>query len=53
MAKIYQNLTELIGNTPLLKLQHLSQTHKAKANIIANWNFSIPEGVLKTALHLL
>lgn len=52
MAKIYQNLTELIGNTPLLKLQHLSQTHKAKANIIAKLEFFNPGGSVKDRIAL-
>lgn len=52
MAKIYQNLTKLIGNTPLLKLQHLSQTHKAKANIIAKLEFFNPGGSVKDRIAL-
>ena len=52
MAKIYQNLTELIGSAPLLKLQHLSQTHKAKANIIAKLEFFNPGGSVKDRIAL-
>ncbi|PZO98112.1 MAG: cysteine synthase A, partial [Corynebacterium urealyticum] len=29
MAKIYENITELIGNTPLVKLNKLTEGYKA------------------------
>lgn len=35
MAKIYQHLTELIGNTPLLELNQISQKYHLQARIIA------------------
>ena len=33
MAKIYQNLTELIGNTPLVELNKLAAKHDAKVAV--------------------
>ena len=35
MAKIYQKLTELIGNTPLVDLQRLTAQKGVKAQILA------------------
>ena len=33
MAKIYQNLTELIGNTPLLEIKNIEQAENLKARL--------------------
>jgi hypothetical protein len=35
MEKIANNLTELIGNTPLLELSRFEKQHKLKATIVA------------------
>lgn len=52
MAKIYKSLTELIGNTPLLELKHLSKTYEAKAHIIAKLEFFNPGGSVKDRIAL-
>ena len=39
MAKIHQQLTELIGHTPLLELQKLARLHQSKARIIAKLEY--------------
>ena len=36
MAKIAKQLTELVGNTPLLQLNAYSQKENLNTNIIAN-----------------
>ncbi len=35
MKKIYKNITELIGNTPLLELVKLKEENKLKAKYIS------------------
>lgn len=52
MAKIHKSLTELIGNTPLLELEHLSKTYEAKAHIIAKLEFFNPGGSVKDRIAL-
>ena len=52
MAKIHKSLTELIGNTPLLELEHLSKTYEAKARIIAKLEFFNPGGSVKDRIAL-
>ncbi|WP_258297630.1 cysteine synthase A [Paenibacillus peoriae] len=47
MAKIYQNLTDLIGNTPLLALTNYSQTQDIEANLIAKLEYFNPAGSVK------
>ncbi|WP_025683552.1 cysteine synthase A [Paenibacillus maysiensis] len=47
MAKIYQNLTDLIGNTPLLALTSYSQTQDIEANLIAKLEYFNPAGSVK------
>ena len=44
MAKIHQQLTELIGHTPLLELQKLARLHQSKARIIAKLEYFNPGG---------
>ena len=34
MAKIYNSVTEMVGHTPLLRLNRLAQKHKIKAAIL-------------------
>lgn len=45
MKKIYKNITELIGNTPLLELEKLKKENKLKANIIAKVEYFNPATV--------
>lgn len=47
MARIYHNLTDLIGNTPLLALTSYSQTQDIEANLIAKLEYFNPAGSVK------
>lgn len=44
---IYNDLTELIGNTPMMRLDALSKSEGAKANIIAKLEYFNPAGSVK------
>lgn len=52
MKKIYSNLTELIGNTPLLQLNNYSNYHGLKANLIAKLEYFNPAGSVKDRIAL-
>ena len=52
MAKIHQQLTELIGHTPLLELQKLARLHQSKARIIAKVEYFNPGGSVKDRVAL-
>lgn len=52
MARIYKQLTELIGQTPLIELSRLAQAHNAKANIIAKVEYFNPGGSVKDRVAL-
>lgn len=45
--KIYNNMSELIGNTPLLKLNKFKKKHEAKADILAKLEYFNPVGSVK------
>lgn len=47
MAKIYGNLTELIGNTPLMELKNYASTKAAVGRIIAKLEYFNPLGSVK------
>ena len=47
MAKIYQNLTDLIGRTPLLQLNKFAKEKHAAANLIAKLEYFNPLGSVK------
>ena len=47
MARIYKQLTELIGNTPLLELSNFNKKHRAQARIIAKLEYFNPAGSVK------
>ncbi|MDD4031738.1 MAG: cysteine synthase A [Bacteroidales bacterium] len=47
MARIYKQLTELIGNTPLLELSNFNKRHGAQARIIAKLEYFNPAGSVK------
>jgi cysteine synthase A len=47
MAKIAKNLTELIGNTPLLELGNFSKSRNLEANIIGKLEYFNPAGSVK------
>lgn len=52
MARIKKQLTELIGNTPLVELSRLSQKHGAKAQVIAKLEYFNPGGSAKDRIAL-
>lgn len=47
MAKIVQNLTELIGNTPLMQLTNFTRVIGANAKIVAKLEYFNPAGSVK------
>lgn len=47
MAKIYKNIEELIGKTPLLELTHLEEIHHLDAKVLAKVEFLNPGGSAK------
>ena len=55
MARIYNQLTELIGHTPLLKLNRLCEKYQTQASIIAKLECFNPGGSVKdrTALSMI
>ncbi len=52
MARINKNLTELIGNTPLLELSRLAKKHGAKAQVVAKLECFNPGGSAKDRIAL-
>lgn len=44
---IYNDLTELIGNTPMMRLDALAKSEGAKANVIAKLEYFNPAGSVK------
>jgi cysteine synthase A len=47
MSKIAKNLTDLIGNTPLLELSNFNEAYQLKATIIAKLEYFNPAGSVK------
>ena len=47
MGKIYNNVTELIGHTPLLKANHFIKANDLKANILVKLEYFNPAGSVK------
>lgn len=47
MVKIVKQLTDLIGNTPLLELSHYNKSKELKASIIAKLEYFNPAGSVK------
>jgi cysteine synthase A len=47
MPGIYNNLSELIGNTPLLELHRLRQHHGIRARLLAKLEYLNPAGSIK------
>lgn len=47
MAKVYKNLTDLIGNTPLLELTNYGKKHGLKARLIGKLEYFNPAGSVK------
>lgn len=52
MAKIYENLTELVGSTPLVELKRLAAKHEAKAQVVAKVEYFNPGGSVKDRIAL-
>ncbi|CAM2913125.1 cysteine synthase A [Hathewaya histolytica] len=52
MKKIYNNLIELIGNTPLVRLQNFEKENNIEANIIAKVEYFNPAGSVKDRVAL-
>ncbi len=52
MARIYNNITELVGNTPLVELQRLGVAKKAVAEVIAKVEYFNPGGSVKDRIAL-
>lgn len=47
MAKIYQSVSELIGNTPLVELKHLEEKYQLGAKLLAKLEYLNPAGSVK------
>jgi cysteine synthase len=47
MSKIYRNLTELVGKTPLLELSNYKSKNELKATLIAKLEYFNPAGSVK------
>jgi len=47
MSKVYSNITELVGNTPLLELTNYEKNNKLDAKIIAKVEYFNPAGSVK------
>ncbi len=47
MAKLAKNVTELIGNTPLLELSNYGRKNEAKGNILGKLEYFNPAGSVK------
>ncbi len=52
MAKIFQDLTELIGHTPLLELSHIEKEDGLKARVIVKLERNNPGGSVKDRIAL-
>ena len=46
-GRIYGSITDTIGDTPLVRLDHLPQMHGVKATILAKLEFFNPIGSVK------
>ncbi|MBE6014693.1 MAG: cysteine synthase A [Lachnospiraceae bacterium] len=52
MGKIYNNATELIGKTPLVKFDNIRKEHNVDANIVAKLEYLNPGGSVKDRIAL-
>ncbi|MDR1663134.1 MAG: hypothetical protein LBR59_01835 [Endomicrobium sp.] len=50
MSKIYNNIADLIGRTPLLRLSNYEKKNNLKAEIVTKLEYLILPEVLKTEL---
>ena len=47
MARIYENITELVGRTPLVKISNYSKAHNLEATILVKLEYLNPAGSVK------
>src|SRR5690554_5439723 len=47
MVKLAKNITDLIGNTPLLELSNYAKKNEAKGNLLAKLEYFNPAGSVK------
>ena len=47
MANIYRDMTQLIGKTPLLRMEHIMEEQKVRAQILAKLEYFNPAGSVK------
>lgn len=52
MAGVYHNITELVGNTPILQLQRLEEKYETKAHLFAKLECYNPGGSVKDRIAL-
>ena len=52
MKKVAHQLTDLVGNTPLLELSHYNKKHQLKATIVAKLEYFNPAGSVKDRVAL-
>ncbi len=52
MPKIYDNVTQLIGKTPLIRIDRFSALHQGKANLIVKLEAANPAGSVKDRIAL-
>ena len=47
MSKIYKNVTEFIGNTPLMEICHIEEKEKLKGRVLVKLEYLNPAGSVK------
>ena len=47
MGRIYNNVSELIGNTPLVELKHIEEKYDLKCRLLAKLEYLNPAGSAK------
>ena len=52
MARIYKNLTELIGKTPLLEVGNIAKSESLKARLLVKLEYFNPGGSVKDRIAL-
>ena len=52
MAKIYEDLTKLVGHTPLVELGHVEKAENLKARLVAKVEYFNPGGSVKDRIAL-
>ena len=52
MVKIYENLTALIGHTPLVELKQIEKVEQLQARLIAKVEYFNPGGSVKDRIAL-